>query len=219
MIYPNFYWKHVLSPTFISYTKLKIKTQVFFSSTSMAPTPLWHLLQLGDFLFSPAPCTTQFNKKKDSCETHFSWASRSATTSLALDSFSLVMMVGLLFLAFLDFWPSCGPPPPPLSSSWSGAGPQPMVGIIQHSKFILAEMWKILIEVKMILHENNFTATEANSNTRSLHAEYSLHPTLLSWVLKLSCLPAWLPPAASGVPAWLGWAQKPLTDTLSRLEH
>ena len=29
------------------------------------------------------------------------------------------------------------------------------------------------------------------------------------------CLPGCLPPAASGVSAWLGWAQKPLTDTLS----
>ena len=48
-----------------------------------------------------------------------------------------------------------------------------------------------------------------------LHAEYSVHPTMLSWVMKLSCLPACLSAAASGVPAWLGWAQKPLTDTLS----
>ena len=84
-------------------------------------------------------------------------------------------------------------------------------------KFILYFSWNVkpLIVVKMILHESNFKATESNCNTRSLHAEYSLHPTLISWVLKLSCLPAGLPPAASGVPAWLGWAQKPLTDTLS----
>ena len=48
------------------------------------------------------------------------------------------------------------------------------------------------------------------------HVREKLFPTSNNAQLSSEAeLSAWLPPAASGVPAWLGWVQKPLTDTLS----